>query len=314
MQAVRPPPLGARVEGGNAMFDLLERKPLILLLLAAAVIMIGTTVTMIAPFKWINDPSLKIEGVKPYTPLQLEGRDIYIREGCNNCHTQTVRPLVADVARYAPGSVDGYSKVGEFVYDQPHLWGSRRTGPDLARIGGKYPDAWHYKHMEDPRSMVPKSNMPRYAFLKQPLDSSLTEKKMKALGFPYTPAELDAVKGKTEMDALVAYLQKLGNDIPWRKVAAAAPVVGDLKNPFAGNAAAVTEGKALYEQSCVACHGANLKGGIGPNLTALAKPEGELFTTVFKGKAGTGMPPFGDSLGKEKVWKVITYVVSRKGQ
>ena len=296
------------------MLDILERKPVILLLCAAVVIMIGTAVTMIAPFKWINDPSLKIAGVKPYTPLQLEGRDIYIREGCNNCHTQTVRPLVADVARYAPGSTDGYSKVGEFVYDQPHLWGSRRTGPDLARIGGKYPDAWHYKHMEDPQTMVPKSNMPKYAFLMQPLDTSLTEKKMKALGFPYTPAELDAVKGKTELDAMVAYLQKLGNDIPWRKVAAAAPVVGDLKNPYSGNPAAVAEGKTLYEQNCAQCHGANLKGDIGVALAELAKPEGEIFSSIYQGLDRLGMPAFGDTLGKEKIWKVITYILSRKGQ
>ncbi len=294
------------------MFDLLEKKPVILLLLAAVVIMIGTTVTMIAPFKWINDPSQKIVGVKPYTPLQLEGRDLYIREGCNNCHTQTIRPLVADVARYAPGSTDGYSKVGEFVYDQPHLWGSRRTGPDLARIGGKYPDAWHYKHMEDPRSMVPKSNMPGYGFMKQPLDISLTERKMKALGFPYTPEELDAVRGKTEMDAMVAYLQKLGNDIPWRKAAADAPLVGNLTNPFAENVAAAAEtGKVLFQQNCVQCHGVDLKGGIGPDLKTSALSEGDLFSKIFQGKGG--MPAFGDTLGKEKVWKLVSYISSRKG-
>jgi cytochrome c oxidase cbb3-type subunit 2 len=297
------------------MLDILEKKPVILLLCAAVVILIGTAVTMIAPFKWINDPSLKIAGVKPYTPLQLEGRDIYIREGCNNCHTQTVRPLVADVARYAPGSVDGYSKVGEFVYDQPFLWGSRRTGPDLARIGGKYPDAWHYKHMEDPQSMVPKSNMPKYAFMKQPLDSSLTEKKMKALGFPYTQAELDAVKGKTEMDAMVAYLQKLGNDIAWRKAAAAAPLVGDLKNPYTpGEAKIVAEGKALYDENCAQCHGANLKGDIGVALAELTKSEGEVFSSIYQGLDRLGMPAFGDTLGKEKIWKVITYLSSQKGR
>jgi cytochrome c oxidase cbb3-type subunit 2 len=181
-------------------------------LLATVVIMIGTVVTMIAPFRWINDPKLKIAEVKPYTPLQLEGRDIYIREGCNNCHTQTVRPLLADVERYGD-----YSKPGEFVYDQPFLWGSRRTGPDLARIGGKYPDAWHYKHMADPQAMVPRSNMPKYAFLQRPLDTGHTEKKMKTLKFTYAVADIEALKGKTEMDAMVAYLQKLGSDIPWRK-------------------------------------------------------------------------------------------------
>ncbi len=203
---------------------MIEKRPIIFLLLAFCAIMIGTLVTMVAPFRWINDPKTAIAEVKPYTPLQLEGRDIYIREGCNNCHTQTVRALLADVERYGD-----YSKAGEFAYDQPFLWGSRRTGPDLARIGGKYPDAWHYKHMADPQSMAPHSNMPRYAFLSQPLDSNLTERKMKALHFPYTAADLAALKGKSEMDALVAYLQKVGNDIPRRKKAQAA-VDGNLKN------------------------------------------------------------------------------------
>src|SRR5512141_1927318 len=158
---------------------MLEKKPILFLLLATATILVGTVVTMVAPFRWINDPKLAIASVKPYTPLQLEGRDLYMREGCNNCHTQTVRPLLSDTERYGE-----YSKSGEFVYDQPFLWGSRRNGPDLARIGGKYPDAWHVKHMKDPRSMVPRSNMPSYDFLNRPLDTSLSEKKMKALKFP----------------------------------------------------------------------------------------------------------------------------------
>jgi len=281
---------------------MLERKPIIFLLLATVVILIGTVITMVAPFKWINDPKLKIASVKPYTPLQLEGRDIYIREGCNNCHTQTVRPLLADVERYGD-----YSKSGEFVYDQPFLWGSRRTGPDLARIGGKYPDAWHYKHTADPQAMVPKSNMPRYAFLNRPLDTSLSEKKMKALGFPFTPEELAAVQGKSEMDALVAYLQKLGSDIPWRATAQAA-VTGDLTNPFAGNKAAAEEGEHLYEASCAQCHGAKREGGIGPALAGTTLSEAELFKATFSGIPAGGMPAFGDSLGKDKVWKVVTFL------
>ncbi len=283
---------------------MLERKPVIFLLLATAVILVGTVVTMIAPFKWINDPKLKIAEVKPYTPLQLEGRDIYIREGCNNCHTQTVRPLLADVERYGE-----YSKVGEFVYDQPHLWGSRRTGPDLARIGGKYPDAWHYKHMADPQSMVPRSNMPKYAFLSRPLDTSLTERKMKALGFPYAPADLDAVKGKSEMDAMVAYLQKLGNDIPWR-TANRTTVVGDVKNPFAGDKSVLPEGKTIYAKECAQCHGADLKGDVGPSLVDLKLTDADTFKIVFSGSPAAGMPGFGDTLGKDRSWKVVTYLKS----
>ncbi|RNC66667.1 MAG: cytochrome C oxidase Cbb3 [Desulfuromonadales bacterium] len=285
---------------------MIEKKPFALLLLATAVILVGTVVTMVLPFRWINDPALKIAEVKPYTPLQLEGRDIYIREGCNNCHTQTVRPLLADVERYGD-----YSKAGEFVHDQPFLWGSRRTGPDLARIGGKYPDAWHYRHMADPQSMVPRSNMPRYAFLQRPLDTSLTEKKMKALGFPYTPADLEALKGKTEMDAMVAYMQKLGSDIPWRKAAQTA-VVGDLKNPFASDPAIVAEGRSIYEQQCASCHGKDLKGEIGPGLAGSARSDAELFKAVYEGIQTGGMPAFGDTLGKDRVWKVVTFMRSVK--
>jgi cytochrome c oxidase cbb3-type subunit 2 len=281
---------------------MLEKKPVLFLLLATATILVGTIVTMVVPFRWINDPGLKIAEVKPYTPLQLEGRDIYIREGCNNCHTQTVRPLLADVDRYGD-----YSKSGEFIYDQPFLWGSRRTGPDLARIGGKYPDPWHYKHMEDPQSMVPRSNMPKYAFLATPLNSGLSERKMKALKFPYTQADLDALKGKTEMDAMVAYLQKLGNDIPWRK-AAQVQVVGDLTNPVTDVAGAVKEGEELYEKDCAQCHGKDLEGDIGPELKGTSLSEADLFTVIFSGNIDGGMPAYGDSLGKEKVWKLVTFI------
>ena len=114
-----------------------EKKPILLLVLATCAILVGTIVTMVLPFAWVNTEADRIEGVTPYTALQQEGRDLYIRDGCNNCHTQTVRPLVPEVLRYGD-----YSKSGEFVYDRPFLWGSKRTGPDLARLGGKYPDAW----------------------------------------------------------------------------------------------------------------------------------------------------------------------------
>ena len=183
---------------------------------------------MVLPFAWVNTEADRIEGVIPYTALQQEGRDIYIREGCNNCHTQTVRPLVSDVLRYGE-----YSKSGEFVYDRPFLWGSKRTGPDLARLGGKYPDAWHYKHMDSPRSMVPKTNMPDYAWLAEnKLDPEMVQRKMETLGFPYTADEIKALGDKNEMDAMVAYLQKLGSDIPWRQ-ATKTEIVGDLSNPYA---------------------------------------------------------------------------------
>ena len=152
---------------------------------------------------------ISVSGVKPYTALQLEGRDIFIREGCGNCHSQMIRPFRAETERYGH-----YSVAGEFVYDHPFLWGSKRTGPDLARVGLRYSDEWHRAHLNNPRDVVPESNMPAYAFLEAtPLDASTLPAKMKALravGVPYTDDDIaksqDAVKGKTEQDALIAYL------------------------------------------------------------------------------------------------------------
>jgi cytochrome c oxidase cbb3-type subunit II len=283
---------------------MLENKPILFLLAATGTILIGTVVTMVLPFRWINDPKMAIASVKPYTALELEGRDLYMREGCNNCHTQTVRPLLSDTERYGE-----YSKSGEFAYDRPFLWGSRRNGPDLARIGGKYPDAWHQKHMRDPRSMVPRSNMPKYAFLDQPLDTSLSERKMKTLNFPYTKEEIAALAGKTEMDAMVAYMQKLGNDIPWRE-AGKAEVLGELENPYRDNMAVLPEGKALYIQHCAQCHGKDLKGEVGPDLLDMDKPDVDVFRTIYSGIPANGMPAYGDQLGKDRTWKLVTYLKS----
>lgn len=284
-----------------------EKKPVLLLILATLAILVGTTITMVLPFKWINAEADRISSVKPYNALQLAGRDVYIREGCNNCHSQTVRPLVADVLRYGD-----YSKSGEFVYDQPHLWGSRRTGPDLARVGGKYPDAWHVQHLKQPTVMIPQSNMPAYAFLAaNPIDPAYTEKKMKVLGFPYTPADIKALAGKNEMDAMVAYLQKLGSDIPWRQQAKIA-IVGDLKNPFNHDEATITEGNQLFERNCEACHDVDMKPNnksddVGPPLTNMADfDEKEMFTLIHDGTAA-GMPGFA-SLGVSKIWKIIIYL------
>ena len=157
-----------------------------------------------------------IDNLKPYSALTLEGRDVYIREGCVGCHTQMVRTLRSETARYGH-----YSVAGEDVYERPFLWGSKRTGPDLARIGGRYSDDWHAAHLADPRSVVPVSNMPAYPWLfDNQLDGADTEAKMQALqtlGVPYTDAEIAgaaaAVAGKTEAQALIAYLQTLGLDM-----------------------------------------------------------------------------------------------------
>ena len=211
----------------------LERKPMTFLVLSLIVIAIGGMVEMMPTFM-IKSNIPTIASVKPYTPLELEGRDLYIREGCVNCHTQTIRPFRSETERYGE-----YSKAGEFVYDHPFLWGSKRTGPDLHRIGGKYSNAWHYNHMLDPISMSPGSIMPAYPWLiTQRLDTSLTAAKIRAmqtLGVPYREgfdqvanaklkeqakviaADLKqnniVVKSNREIIALIAYLQRMGTDI-----------------------------------------------------------------------------------------------------
>ncbi len=211
-------------------------KPVLFALVSAAVILIGTIITVFIPLLMPSTQPLS-PYVKPYTAVELEGRDIYMREGCNNCHTQTVRPLRTEVLRYGE-----YSKGEEFAYDHPFLWGSRRTGPDLNRIGGKYPDSWHYRHMQSPQGMFEKSNMPPYGWLaNNRLDTLNSWKKTSILKYGYsksdvhrqiisylsyvtnatypsresrnavTPPELQGEL--TEMDAIVAYMQKLGRDV-----------------------------------------------------------------------------------------------------
>jgi len=288
---------------------MLEKNPVIFIILAFVVIMVGTTVTMILPFKWINGAGDRIAEVKPYTPLQQEGRDIYMREGCNNCHSQTVRTLAADVERYGNGG--GYSKSGEFVYDRPHLWGSRRTGPDLARIGLKYPDpkgAWHSKHMENPQSVVPASNMPAYAFLNRPLDTTYSERKMKLLKFPYTQADLDELKGKSEMDAIIAYMRKLGTDIPVKKAEAAIQTPTAVMNPFTDLKGIKSEALSIYAKDCASCHGDKRQGSLGPALKGSARSDSELFAIIAKGVEANGMPGFSGSLDEQKIWKLVTLI------
>ena len=280
-----------------------EKKPVLFMILATVVILIGTVVTTFLPFFWVNTDSDRIETVTPYTPLQQEGRDVYIREGCNNCHSQTVRPLVAEVLRYGD-----YSKSGEFVYDRPFLWGSKRTGPDLARLGGKYPDAWHYKHMDSPRSMVPRTNMPDYKWLRDyPLDPDMIRRKMEVLDFPYTEAQIGELAAKNEMDAIVNYMQKLGSGIPWRD-AAKTEIIGELVNPYAGtDHFAMESWEGIYQDNCAACHGAHLEGEIGPELIGANYEENELFEIIYNGIPDGGMPAF-SSLGTDKVWKLSNFI------
>jgi cytochrome c oxidase cbb3-type subunit 2 len=174
----------------------------------------------IVPLFYEAEVTEPVEGVKPLEPLVLEGRDIYIRDGCHVCHTQMVRPFRAETERYGH-----YSVAGESVYEHPFLWGSKRTGPDLARVGGRYSDEWHRVHLINPRDVVPESNMPAFPWLADNvLDGGSTEAKMRALrrvGVPYTDADItgagEKVTGKTEMEALIAYLQQLGTALAGRR-------------------------------------------------------------------------------------------------
>ena len=192
-----------------------EKNVALLVVLVLVAISFGSLVEIV-PLFFQKETTQPVAGLKPYSALQLEGRDIYIREGCVGCHSQMIRPLRAEVERYGH-----YSVAGESVYDHPFLWGSKRTGPDLARVGGRYSDDWHRAHLINPRDLVPRSIMPAYPFLaERTLDGKLTGAKMEALrklGVPYSDADIDgaeqAVQGKTELDALVAYLQGLGTVI-----------------------------------------------------------------------------------------------------
>jgi cytochrome c oxidase cbb3-type subunit II len=202
------------VESNKAVskHDVIERNMLLLIVLCILVVSVGGLV-QIVPLFFQKSTTEPVAGLKPYTPLQLAGRDIYIREGCGNCHSQMIRPFRAETERYGH-----YSVAGEFVYDHPFLWGSKRTGPDLARVGQRYSDEWHRVHLNNPRDVVPESNMPAYAWLERtPLDASDLAARMSALrkvGVPYTDEDIAgaqaAVAGKNEVEALIAYLQNLG--------------------------------------------------------------------------------------------------------
>jgi cytochrome c oxidase cbb3-type subunit II len=189
-----------------------ETNNFLMIVLILLVIAVGGLVEIV-PLFFQKSTTEAVQGVKPYTALQLTGRDIYLREGCYNCHSQMIRPFRAETLRYGH-----YSVAGEFIYDHPFQWGSKRTGPDLHRVGGKYSDEWHRIHLINPRDVVPESNMPPYPWLeKNMLAPQEVQAKMRALrrvGVPYTDEEIakgpDELKGKTEMDALIAYLQGMG--------------------------------------------------------------------------------------------------------
>jgi len=190
----------------------IETNNFLMIVLITIVLAVGGLVEIV-PLFFQHSTTEAAPGLKPYTALQLAGRDVCIREGCYNCHSQMIRPFQAETLRYGP-----YSRAGEFVYDHPFQWGSKRTGPDLARVGGRYSDEWHRIHLNNPRDLVPESNMPAYPWLNTamvPADAMTQHVKgMQQLGVPYTDEDVanarGDVEGKTEMDALVAYLQVMG--------------------------------------------------------------------------------------------------------
>ncbi len=191
----------------------------LLILLIVITVSVGG-LAQIVPLFFMHSTTEPVEGLKPYSALRLTGRDIYVREGCYLCHSQMIRPFRAETERYGH-----YSLAGEFVYDHPFQWGSKRTGPDLARVGGRYSDEWHRVHLIDPRAVVPESVMPGFPWLAEtPADASSIKKKMEVmrmLGSPYTDEEIanapKELEGKTELDALIAYLQGLGTAVKTRR-------------------------------------------------------------------------------------------------
>ncbi|CED71446.1 cytochrome-c oxidase, cbb3-type subunit II [Aliivibrio wodanis] len=194
--------------------EIIEKNVGLLAVLIVVAISFGALVE-ITPLIFQKQTTEPVENLRAYTPLEMEGRDIYIREGCNVCHSQMIRPFRAETERYGH-----YSVAGESVWEHPFLWGSKRTGPDLARVGERYSDEWHRVHLINPRDVVPESNMPGFPWLEENvLDGELTSQKIAIFrnnfGVPYTEEDVknaaDAVKGKTEMDALIAYLQSLGH-------------------------------------------------------------------------------------------------------
>jgi len=320
-------------------------KPFAFAIVAAVAVLVGTVVTMAYPLLR-PEMHVKVAGLKPLGALELAGRDVYQREGCVNCHTQTVRPLKSEVVRYkgsrAEEPTGRYSLAGEFAYDHPFLWGSKRTGPDLAFEGWIKPAAsWHYAHYASPRDVVARSNMPAYAFLKgEKLDPAEIAAHMRALrrvGVPYgTDAEIAAaargVEGKTAMDALVAYTLSLGKAVN-RGAPGGVDVDLAALNPLGQSVAAVVKGKQLWEANgCGACHGDEARGqeGVAPNLLdeEFLGAKGDLPDAAYHamiqggsavkpalGRAGMqegGMQPFGADLSDDDIWAIVSWLRDRK--
>jgi cytochrome c oxidase cbb3-type subunit 2 len=244
----------SEVKTGGLSHEKIETSNFLMIVLILLVLLVGGLVEIV-PLFFQKSTTQAIEGLKPLSPLQLAGRDVYIAEGCYGCHSQQIRPFRSEVLRYGPHSV-----AGEFVYDYPFQWGSKRTGPDLARVGGRYNDEWHRLHLLNPRALVPESNMPAYPWFETtPVDAASIPKRMEALrklGVPYTDEEIkgaqESLKGKTQMDAVIAYLQSLGLARSNRPIVATET---PATTPVATNDTSATKDKAASEPKTIPAEG-----------------------------------------------------------
>ncbi|MDR0454830.1 MAG: cbb3-type cytochrome c oxidase subunit II [Deferribacteraceae bacterium] len=280
-------------------------KPVTFSVIALVAILVGSIVTAFYPLAR-DEMHPKLDTLKQYTALELAGRDIYQREGCSVCHTQTVRPLKTDVLRYGD-----YSKAGENAYERPFLWGSRRVGPDLARIGGKYSDEWHNQHFLDPRKFAAKSNMPVYPWLENVnLNPTTVESHMKALNFSYTMDEIVALSDKTELEALTAYMQFIGTSVDkFSLVVFSEDDYAEYNNIVKGKPEAAVRGKSVYLSECSGCHGKRGEGDLAMPLAEYGEDMDEMtaFMTIANGLDGF-MPGFINTMTKDQIAGIVEYL------
>lgn len=298
-------------ENNNSIYN----KALLFTVVALVVVLIGTIITVFVPLMTdAMHPKLTNAGDYNYTPLTLAGRDVYQKEGCINCHSQTVRPLKADVVRY--GEI---SQPGESAYERPFLWGSKRTGPDLARIGGVYSDDWHRAHLINPQAFFPKSNMPKHPWLaEKKLDAAEIEKHAKTLGLSYTQEDINSLANLTEMDAIIAYMQQIGTYVQnTHSVSVDEAEYAEAKNPFTPASLEARErGQQLFDTLCFGCHGQNGSGtdiASGMDINAAwDSSDGQLFVSIANGVEGV-MPSYLKVMTKNDIWSVLAYVRSLNG-
>ncbi|MDR2870555.1 MAG: cbb3-type cytochrome c oxidase subunit II [Deferribacteraceae bacterium] len=289
-------------ENQNSIFS----RPLLFSVLVLAVILVGSIVTAFYPLAR-DDMHPRIEERTPYTAIEFAGRDVYLREGCVNCHTQTVRPLKSEVLRYGD-----YSKGGESADERPFLWGSRRTGPDLSRIGGKYIEEWHLQHFVNPQKFAAVSNMPKYTWLADRLvDASATETHMKGLGLEYAAEDMTALAEMTELQALAAYMLSIGRGVERLSLVEITYEDFDTNgNPASGQDGAAVRGRQLFVSECSGCHGIDAEGDLAMPLTGLGgtdMDEGYVFVTIAGGFEGM-MPNFVSTMTRMQIGSIVEYL------